>query len=171
MFWIGTAIAIIGMVVLVGYGNIIKLQFSIGIILALLSSLFYAVFIMTTKNVLRTIGTQTFMFYNMLASCVFLLLIAAVQGNNMVDYSAKAWLYFLGLGVVCQLTGWLAINRALSFLESAKVSIALLSVTALAGFLAAMLLNEKLAFNEILGSIIVLAGIAVTFLKSRKAAI
>ncbi len=169
LFWAGTAIAIVGMVVLIGYENITRLQFSIGIVLALLSSWFYAFFIMMTKSVLKTISTQTFMFYNMLASCVFLLLIAVVQRDNIVDDPAKAWLYFLGLGVICQLTGWLAINRALTFLESTKVSIALLSVTAFAGFLAAIILKEKLAFDEILGSAIVLAGIAVTFLKPKKA--
>lgn len=171
LFWIGTAIAIIGMVVLIGYQNIIRLQFSIGIILALLSSWFYAFFIMMTKSVLKTISTQTFMFYNMLASCLFLLLIAAVQHENIIDYPAKAWFYFLGLGVICQLIGWLAINRALTFLESTKVSIALLSVTAFAGFSAAIFLKEKLAFAEILGSAIVLGGIAITFLKPGKIAL
>jgi len=165
MFWAGTAIAMVGMVLLVGYENILRLQFSIGIILALLSSLLYTIFLMMTKSVLKTISTQTFMFYNMLASCVFLLMIATLQQNNMVDYPAKALFCFLGLGVICQLSGWLAINRALTFLDSTKVSIALLSVVAFAGFLAAMILNEKLAFSEILGSVIVLAGIAITFLK------
>jgi drug/metabolite transporter (DMT)-like permease len=165
MFWIGTTVAVAGMVVLVGYENIIKLHFSNGILLAALSSVFYAFFILATKNVLKTISTQTFMFYSMLASCLFLLLIAVLQQNNVMNFSIKAWLCFLGMGVICQLIGWLAINRALHFLEPTKVSLALLSVTAVAGCFAAIFLDEKLAFSEILGSIIVLGGIAITFLR------
>jgi len=165
LFWIGTTVAILGMIVLIGYENIVRLQFSIGMLLAALSSMFYAVFILVTKNVLKTISTQTFMFYNMIGSCLFLLLIALMGHDNMVSFSIRTWLCFFGMGLVCQLTGWLSINRALRFLEPTKVSLALLSVTAVAGGLAALFLNEKLAFNEVLGSVIVLGGIAITFLK------
>ena len=70
-----------------------------------------------------------------------------------------------------QLTGWLTINHTLRFLDSTKVSIALLAQTVLAGFWAILLLHETLEVNEIIGSVIVLGGIAVTFLKQRKVAV
>ncbi|MGZ3767697.1 MAG: EamA family transporter, partial [Mucilaginibacter sp.] len=54
-----------------------------------------------------------------------------------------------------------------NYLEATKVSIALLSQTVLAAFWAMVFLNERLEFKEIAGSIVVLAGIAVTFLKKR----
>jgi drug/metabolite transporter (DMT)-like permease len=171
LFWIGTIVAILGMIVLIGYENIVRLQFSTGMLLAALSSMFYAVFLLITKNILKTISTQTFMFYNMLGSCLFLLLIAVAQRNSLVNFPIKVWLCFLGMGLVCQLIGWLSINRALRFLEPTKVSLALLSVTAVAGGLAALFLNEKLAFNEVFGSVIVLGGIAITFLKPAKTAL
>jgi len=87
--------------------------------------------------------------------------------NDIVHLSLKVWLCFVGMGLICQLAGWLTINYSLRYLESTRVSIALLSQTVFAGLLAAFLLNERLGFNEIVGSIIVLAGIAVTFLKPR----
>ncbi len=108
------------------------------------------------------------MFYNMLAGSVFLFVINLFLHNQIVDFSLSTWLCFLGMGVLCQLAGWLTINHSLRFLESTKVSIALLSQTVIAGFLAIFLLNETLELNEIIGSAIVLAGIAVTFLKPRK---
>ena len=40
-----------------------------------------------------------------------------------------------------------------------------------AGFLALLLLNEKLELNEIIGSAIVLAGIAITFMRPGKQAL
>ncbi|ASU32464.1 hypothetical protein MuYL_0561 [Mucilaginibacter xinganensis] len=167
MFWIGTWVAIFGMVILVGYQNILSLQFNIGIPLALLASFFYAIYIVITRGILQKISTLTFMFYNMLAGSVFLFGINLVQHNELVVFSTATWLCFLGMGLVCQLAGWLTINRSLRFLESTKVSIALLSQTVIAGFLAILFLRETLASREIFGSVIVLAGIAITFLKRK----
>lgn len=171
LFWAGTCIAILGMVVLVGYQKIISLQFNIGIPLAILASLFYAVYIIISKGILRQISTLTFMFYNMLAASVFLVIICWFGQYSMVGFGASTWLCFLALGVICQLTGWLTINHTLRFLEPTKVSIALLSQTVLACLMATLFLNEKLQVNELIGSAIVLSGIAVTFLKPKKVAL
>ncbi|TWJ03446.1 threonine/homoserine efflux transporter RhtA [Mucilaginibacter frigoritolerans] len=167
LFWIGTFVAIAGMVILVGYQNIIALKFNIGILLALLASFLYAVYILITKGVLQKISTLSFMFYNMLAASIYLLLICAVQQNNVINFTLPTWLNFLGMGIVCQLVGWITINHSLRFLESTKVSIALLGQTVIAGFWAILFLNERLELKEIIGSVIVLAGIAITFLRSR----
>ncbi|MDF2432141.1 MAG: hypothetical protein JWP44_1772 [Mucilaginibacter sp.] len=165
LFWIGTWVAIAGMIILVGFQNIIGLKFNIGILLALLASFFYAIYIMITRGILQKIDTITFMFYNMLAASVFLLVICGIQQNDMVSFSVSSWLCLLGMGLICQLVGWLTINHSLRSLESTKVSIALLSQTVIAGIWAIIFLNEKLELKEIIGSVIVLAGIAVTFLK------
>jgi len=167
LFWIGTAVAIVGMIVLVGYQNILSLHFNIGIPLATLASLFYAIYIVITRGILQKISTITFMFYNMLAGSIFLLLINLFMHHELTDFSVRAWLCFLGMGLLCQLAGWLTINHSLRFLESTKVSIALLSQTVIACLLAILLLNETLEFNEIIGSAIVLGGIAITFLKKK----
>jgi len=153
------------MVILVGYQNIIGLKFNIGIVLALAASFLYATYIMITSGILQRISILTFMFYNMLAASVFLLIICAVKQANLTSFSATEWICFIGLGVICQVLGWITINHSLRFLESTKVSIALLSQTVLAGFWAILFINEKLEIKEIIGSVVVLAGIAITFLK------
>lgn len=165
LFWIGTVIAITGMVVLVGYEHILHLEINAGILLAILASLFYAIYIMITKNIMAHIDLFSFMFYSMLGASVFLLLVNGIMGNNIINYSTNVWLCFIGMGLLCQLTGWLTINYSLRYLESTKVSITLLSQTVFAGLMATFLLAERLDLNEIIGSVIVLAGIAITFLK------
>ena len=165
LFWIGTLVAIAGMVVLVGYKNVIALQFNAGMLLALLASFFYAIYILITKGILKKISTVTFMFYSMLAAAVFLLVINGFQQNSLVNYPHSTWLCFVGMGIVCQLAGWLTINYSLQFLPSKKVAVALLGQTVLASFLAIIFLREKLELKEIIGSAIVLVGIAITFLK------
>jgi drug/metabolite transporter (DMT)-like permease len=170
LFWVGTVIAIIGMIVLVGYQHILHLELNTGILLAVLASFFYATYIMITKNIMAGIDVFTFMFYSMLSSSIFLLLINGYMHNDIIHLSPKVWLCFIGMGLICQLAGWLTINYSLRYLESTKVSIALLSQTVFAGLLAAFLLDERLGFNEVLGSVIVLGGIAVTFLRPRNQA-
>ena len=165
LFWIGTVIAIVGMIILVGYEHILHLELNAGILLAVLASLFYAIYIMITKNIIAGIDVFTFMFYSMMSASIFLLIVNGFMNNSLIHLSVKVWLCFIGMGLICQLTGWLTINYSLRYLESTKVSIALLSQTVFAGLLAAFLLNEKLEANELIGSLIVLAGIAVTFLK------
>ena len=164
-FWAGTVIAIFGMVILVGYRDLLALHFNTGMLLALLASFFYAIYILITKDVLKSISTITFMFYSMLASAVFLFIIGLFQHNQLANFPQNTWLCFLGMALVCQVTGWITINHSLRFLSSTKVSVALLSQTVLAALLAAIFLKETLGLQEIVGSIIVLMGIGVTFWK------
>ena len=170
LFWAGTLIAIAGMIVLVGYQNIIHLNLNAGILLAVLASLFYATYILITKNIMENIDVFTFMFYSMLGSTVFLFAVNCVTGGAIANFSLNVWLCFAGMGLICQLGGWLTINYSLRYLESTKVAISLLSQTVFAGLLATFLLNEKLSVTEIIGSVLVLAGIAVTFLKPSQSA-
>jgi drug/metabolite transporter (DMT)-like permease len=124
---------------------------------------------MITKGILQRITTVTFMFYNMLSASVFLFLISLLQHNAMLGFPTSTWLYLLGMGLICQLAGWITINYSLNYLDATRVSVALLSQTIIAGLWAMILLGEKLEFKEIAGSIIVLTGIAITFLKRRQA--
>ena len=165
LFWTGTWIAIFGMAVLVGYQHIIHLQFNIGLIYALIASLFYALYIMISKGILRKISTITFMFYNMLGAGFFLLPICLYRHDALLNFTTPTWVDLIGMGLICQLMGWITINYSLKSLEATKVSIALLGQTVLAAFWAMLLLNEKLELKEIVGSVIVLTGIALTFLK------
>jgi drug/metabolite transporter (DMT)-like permease len=167
LFWVGTVIALAGMVVLVGYRDILGLKFNTGILLAIVSSMLYSVYILLTKGVLQRVATITFMFYNMLGAGVFFLVINLIKGINLVSFSANAWLNFIGMGVICQLVGWLTINYAISRLPATKTTVALLSQTIVTAIIAAILLHEKLALKEIIGSVIVLFGIGITFIKRR----
>jgi drug/metabolite transporter (DMT)-like permease len=170
LFWLGTFIALAGMVALVGYQNVLHMQFSAGILYAIAASLLYAMYIMITKTVLPTVNTFAFMFYNMLGAGLLLLAIALVKGDNITGFDTPTWLCFLGMGVLCQLVGWVTINHSLRYLQATRVSIALLLQTVFAGLLATAFLSEHLYLKEVIGSVIVLVGIAVSFLKPKEKA-
>lgn len=169
LFWIGTWVAIAGMVVLVGLTNILQLQLNIGIIYAIVASMLYATYMLVTKDVLKRVSTIPFMFYSMLASCIFLLSLCLLLNNELIHFNLKTWGSLAGMGLVCQLTGWITINHAIHRLESTTISITLLSQTVVAGILAALILSETLELKEIIGSVIILGGIAITFLKPKPA--
>ncbi|MEO6151446.1 MAG: DMT family transporter [Mucilaginibacter sp.] len=168
LFWAGTIMSIAGMVILVGYQHVLSLQINAGIWLALLTSIFYALYILVSKGVLRRINPVTFMFYSMIGAGIFLLAASLFNGNNVVHFKTSSWFYFIGMGVICQVFGWLSLSHALKHLPPTEVSITLLSQTVTTGLLAVWLLNETLEMNEVIGSGIVLAGIAITFLKPKK---
>lgn len=164
-FWLGTFIAICGMVILVGIQSIMQLQLTQGVVYALCSSVLYAIYILITKDVLQRIDTLAFMFYSMLAATVFLGAVCWFNHDVMTGYSAHTWLMLIVLGLVCQLLGWITINYSIHHLDPTQVSLTLLSQAVVTALIAWLLLNETIGASEILGGIIVLAGIAFTFVK------
>ncbi|EHQ26777.1 protein of unknown function DUF6 transmembrane [Mucilaginibacter paludis DSM 18603] len=164
-FWLGALIALCGMVVLLGLGNLLSLRLNPGILFAAMSSVFYAIYILTTRGILQRVDTLVFMFYNMLAAALFLGLLSLGSHAALTGFSARTWLLLIGLGLLCQLLGWITINYAIRHIDSTQVSIALLSQTVATGLLAWWILGEAVNIREILGGMLVLAGIGFTFLK------
>ena len=168
LFWLGTFLAIAGIIILAGYQNIWHLKLNEGIILALFSSFLYAVYILLTKSVIDQVDTIAFVFYNLLGASLFSFLFCLYQQNDLIHFSITAWLCFIGLGVMCQLVGWLTITHSLRFLPSTKVSLALLSRAVIASFWSVLLLHEKLGLKEVVGSAVILIGIGITFLNNKQ---
>jgi len=107
LFWIGTCMAILGIVILAGYKNVLSINTNLGIWLALLSSLLYAIYILLTKSIIDEVKTLTLVFYNLVGATVFLLLICLFLPGSLLTFSGNTWLCFVGLGLICQLAGWL----------------------------------------------------------------
>jgi len=166
-FWLGTLIAITGMCILVGISNLLRHQLNAGVLYALASSVLYAIYILITKDVLEHIDTVVFMFYSMLASTVALGVYCLFNGDQLYNYSMHTWLILIILGVVCQLTGWITINYSIHKMDPAQVSITLLGQTIATALLAWLMLNERIGFTELVGGVIVLVGIGVTFVKRK----
>jgi len=167
-FWLGTFIAISGMCILVGIQNLLKLQLNEGVVLAIISSFLYAVYILISKDVLRHVSGVVFMFYNMLAATLALGLYSLSTNDQLWGYSQHAWLVLVAMGVICQLAGWITINYSVSHMESTKVSIALLGQTVATALLAWVILGEHVGVAELLGGVVVLVGIGVMFVKGKK---
>jgi drug/metabolite transporter (DMT)-like permease len=159
IFWIGTFIAMLGVILIVGIDKIEHAKLSLGSILAICASVFYAAYLLTTQRVRNSLDTVSFTAISMFASTVVLFAICMVSGVQMIGYSTKSWLSLTGLGLISQLGGWLAINWALGYIKSTAASVSLLSQTIVTAILAVPLLGEMLSWVEAIGAIIVLSGI------------
>jgi len=158
-YWLGLAVALAGMMWLVGGDAYRQLRLDSGNLLAVGASVFYAAYLLTTHRARTKVDLLTVMTFSTVASIVLLLGINLAMGTVLTGYSRHAWLALAGLGLVSQLTGWLAINYALGHLRAAPVSVCLLAQVVVTALVAMPLLGEFLKANQIVGGLLVLTGI------------
>lgn len=162
-FWLGTLIALIGMTVFVGVDTILNLQLDFAFFLGILSGVLYALYILVSKSILEKLEVITFITYSMIFSTIFLFFINYVFGGQFFGFSNKAWVSLFVQGIVCQLIAWLLISYSTQKMRATRVSLSLLSQAIFATILAAIFVNEKITGIQMIGSVIILAGIATTF--------
>ena len=162
-FWLGTLIALTGMTVFVGVDTILNLQLDFAFFLGILSGVLYALYILVSKSVLEKLEVITFITYSMIFSTIFLFFINYVFGEQFFGFSNKAWVSLFVQGIVCQLIAWLLISYSTQKMRATRVSLSLLSQAIFATILAAIFVNEKITGIQMIGSVIILAGIATTF--------
>jgi len=167
-YWLGLFIALAGMVILMGLGAWRHLRFNAGDLLAIGASVAYAGYMLTTQRARAHVDTLTFMAISATVSILVLWLANLGLGTPLTGYSGRSWAALLGMGLFSQLGGWLAINYALGHLRAAPVSVTLLGQAVVTALLAMPLLGEFPALNQVLGGLLVLAGIYVV--NQRKAA-
>ena len=166
-FWVGTLIALIGMTIFVGVETILNLQLDFAFFLGILSGVLYALYILVSKSLLKNLEVITFITYSMIFSTIFLFLINISFGEQFFGFSNTAWISLLVQGVVCQLIAWLLISYATQNMRATRVSLSLLSQAIFATILAAIFVNEKISGIQMIGSFIILSGIATTFYEKK----
>ena len=165
IFWIGTAIALFGVTVIVGIDQIYNSQLNAGHFLAILASLFYSFYLLIMRKGRLHLDTVTFTTISMLSSSVVLFFISIFTGTQLSGFSIQAWEALIGLGLISQLGGWLAINYAMAYMPPTIASVSLLNQSVFTAIIAIPVLGEKLTKIEIFGAMIVLSGI---FLVNKK---
>ena len=167
-FWIGTAIAVFGMMVFVGFKNFSNFEFDQAFIVAIIAGVFYAGYIITSKKALNELELLPFFTLSLLSSTIFLFIVNLILGEPLVGFSTGSWLIMLYQGIVVQLTAWMLINYALKRMRATRVSLSLLSQAFLSAFIARLVLHEHISNQMLLGGTIVIFGLAVTFYEKAK---
>lgn len=167
-FWIGTMLALSGMVILIGPDTFTRMQFDKGFVMAVVSGLLYASYMIVSKKALNRMNIVSFMTYSMIVSSVYLLIICLLMKQPLWDFSPTIWSVLSIQGIVCQLLGWLTISYAIQKLDAQRVSLSLLSQSIVTALLAWIFINEKISLQMIVGGLVILLGIGVTFIKKKK---
>jgi drug/metabolite transporter (DMT)-like permease len=161
IFWIGLALALVGSAGIVGSDALTPAAFGSGDVMAITASGFFAAYLLTIGRVRSEIDTLTLTTLAVAASSVVLYILCLLLRVPLSGYSTHAWLSLIGLGVVSQVGGYLAITYALGHLPATVTSVGLLGQAPLTALLAIPLLGEPLSASQIIGGALVLTGIYV----------
>jgi drug/metabolite transporter (DMT)-like permease len=169
-FFIGFAVAIIGIVIISFNGNFVLKLNPLGDLLAILSALVWAVYCIIMKKIS---GLQ----YNMIQSTrkvffyglLFMLPILPLSGfsfglDRFTSMPNLFNLLFLGVGAsaVCYLT-W---NHALKVLGPVKTSVYIYIIPVIAIGFSALLLHEEVTLVSMMGMVLILIGLYLSEKKS-----
>ncbi|PVX51909.1 putative membrane protein [Balneicella halophila] len=164
-FWVGVVLALIGLVILIGYTVFINLSFDMAFGLAVLSGIFYACYFLVSKYTLEKVEVIPFMAYSTLAASVYLLFLNIRFGEQFFGYNTQAWSSFLVQGLLCQLAAWLLLGFSMKHMRPTRVSLSMLSQALVTALLAVVFLDEHITLQMVMGGCLILLGIAATFKK------
>ena len=162
-FWIGTSIALFGMAMFVGFQFFLELNFDRAFLFAVLSGILYSIYLLISKKVLSQIDVVSFMTISLLSSTVYLAIVCLLLKEPFSGFTNMGWLVLFIQAVVCQLMAWLSISFAIQHMRATRVSLSLLGQAVLTSILAWLFLDEKITLNMIIGGLILLFGIRITF--------
>ena len=168
LHWIGNAIALTGVVVVIGVAQFSHFNFSGGNFLAIIASIFLAIYTLMVKKARSAMSTIDVLFFTCLGSLLPLALACVIFNVQVTGFSIDSWLCLVGLGLITQIGGYFAINYSLGHLPSNKVSVAILLQPVLTAVFAAWLINENIGTSTIYGGLIVIFGLAISFVNAKR---
>jgi len=162
-FWIGTVIAVFGMMMLVGFSVFRNLDFDLPFSFGVLSGVLYAIYMLVSKEVLKTMNVISFMTISLMASSLHLGVVSYALDEPFTGFSNAGWLVLIMQAVLCQLLAWLLISYATQHMRATRVSLSLLGQGILASIFAWIFIDETISLQMVLGGFILLFGIRITF--------
>lgn len=167
-FWLGLVMAIGGAVLVLGSDFLARPQLNQGNLLAVLSSLFYAAYFLTTQRGRTHFSTLTYVFFITAVASLILLAVNLLLGNPLWGYSTPTLLAFLGAGLISQVIGYFSVSYALGHLPASLVSPTMIAQPVLTALMAIPLAGEPLLPPQWIGGLIVLSGIYLVNLSRHK---
>ncbi|MBV7440137.1 DMT family transporter [Weeksellaceae bacterium TAE3-ERU29] len=166
-FWIGSAIAIFGMIIFIGWRVFADFSFDLPFLLGISSGIIYSVYIVLSKMVLERVQVLPYMAINSISASTALGLVNYFNGKPFIGFATREWVFFILGGLVCQLLAWALISYATKYMRVTRVSLSLLSQTVFAAIFASIFVSEVISPQMIIGGLIILVGIGITFIEKQ----
>jgi drug/metabolite transporter (DMT)-like permease len=160
VFLAGLGAALVGVALLVHTSLSFSATGLLGDALGVVTAMFYAGYILAVKG-LRDRGETTLhlMAVTTTITALFLFPAALASGDRMLPSTAFGWWMLIGLALISHAAGQGLIAYALAHLPAAFSSVSLLFQPVMAALFAWVLLSEPLVPLQVVGGLVVLAGI------------
>lgn len=160
-FWLGFALAFIGMLAIVGADVLVHPSLGYGDLLAVLGAACYGAYILYVQRSRTGMDTLTFSVWSSGVGAACLLIVCLIARQPLTGFSGRSWAALIALALTSQVIGQLFIAHALGHLPAAPSSIGLLGQAPLTAILAWPMLGERIRPGQVVGGGLVLAGIVV----------
>lgn len=131
----------------------------LGDMMALLSGLFVAVYILAGRKVRVRVDAMTYTALVSGVAGVVLLLAAIMGGQQFFNYPIQDWMFFLLLAVGPGIAGHGVIIWALKYVKAPVVAVSILGESVGASILAYFIFEESLLWFQLAGGLLILTGI------------
>jgi drug/metabolite transporter (DMT)-like permease len=159
-FLLALVVAVLGTTLLVGKNAHVSAHTLRGDALGVATALFYSGYILSVKAARdRGLGTASIMAMSGIITAAVLYPVALLSGETIWPSSLHGWVVLIGLALISHLGGQSLIAYALAELPASAASVGLLVQPATAAVAAWILLGESLAPVQLLGGIILIAGL------------
>lgn len=166
-FWLGLLLALVGSATILSQDFSRSASIGIGGIYGLLAGIFYGAYYLVTQRARSHVRTLPYFWITTTSSAIFLLIVNLILQRSFIDYERTTYLYFIAIGILVQVMGWLTINYAQGFVSAAIISATLLIQPVLTAIIAWILLREALTLWQVFGGIAVIAGIFIVHRSNR----
>jgi len=159
LFLIALAVTLGGAVMLIGPNFALGGRALLGDALGVLTAVFYAGYMLAIKSASERCSTAAIMAVSTSVAAAVLLPYALVSADVFLPQSANGWMVLVGLALVPHIAGQSLIAYGFAHLPAAFSSVSLLLQPVLAAVYAWALLGEAVGPLQMLGGLVVLAGI------------
>lgn len=158
-FWLGLAITLIGTALVFGSSLLRDAQLNGGDAIAVLSSVFYALYFLVTQRARRRMETLVYVWLAVTGAAAALLVTSLALNLPLSGYPPATYLAFIGAGLISQVVGYFSVGYALGHLPAAVVAPTMTAQPLLTMLIAIPLADEALSPLQILGGLAVMVGI------------
>lgn len=164
---IGIALSLAGMAIISGGDINLGREYIIGDLLALAGAFLAGVYLFIGRKIRARIDNFSYILPVYSVSAVTLFIICMISGVNMIDYPAKAWIFFVLLALIPTVIGHSLYNWLLEYVPAHKVATTILGEPIGATILAIFFLDQIPGWWTIIGGCLILFGIYIVLRKQR----
>lgn len=166
---LGVAIAVGGVLVVMGRGTLTGLDFGdhvFGDVMVILSIVMWGLFTVFGKRLTDELGALRVTAIATVMGAGWMLPVGWIESRSrsfsLFEITTEAWIAIAFLGVGCSFLATLLYFIALQQTESQKVGVYLYTIPPMTAAFAALMLGEVVTLNVLVGSLLVISGVALT---------